>query len=226
MAATVSVEQVTGTAGSRTYTTKSTALNQVTRYYTTDSFAPSSANYPIPIPTAADGLSGSYWVTHCLNCTATGGMSYIKDVKWYITIAGATIGADWSLTGGGAKGHRGDLVIGVSSSTLAKMRASSSQGISSSAYVQATGTQGSFGYFISSDTNGHTYYKACAGSGGGMVSTKHFNSLANALMVQSGNALVGTTGRTHFIVTQVLVASGATQGDKTDKTATFVYSEI
>ena len=58
-----------------------------------------------------------------------------------------------------------------------------------------------------------------------MVSITNFNSPDNAYMVQSGNVVGASTGRSYCIVTQVIVGSGATQGEKADKTATFVYSE-
>jgi len=175
---------------------------------------------PIPIPTNDGGLSGSFWVTHCINITSTPS-SYVKNLKWYITMTSSNIGADWNL------GTNGDLMIGVSSAAAADTK-TWSQGFSSSSYNQASGTTGTFGYFLSSASNGHSYYRDIASAlSGGAASTKTYNSLANAYMVQSGSVMDNPgTGRSNFIATQVWVASGATQGDKPDKTATFVYSEV
>jgi len=131
------------------------------------------------------------------------------------------MGEDWLL------GNSGDLVIGVSANSVANARIST-QGFSSSAYDQSDGVQGTFGYFISAASNGHTAYKDNATAlSGGACSTAPFNSLANAYMVQSGQVVgAAGTGRSYFMVTQVLVGSGATQGDKADHTATYVYSEV
>jgi hypothetical protein len=59
-----------------------------------------------------------------------------------------------------------------------------------------------------------------------MIPITHFDNQTNALMVQSGQVVGAATGRSWCIATQVLVGSGATQGEKADKTATFVYSEV
>jgi len=218
MAATVQIEQVTGAAGSRTYTVKDTGTRL--RYYTADESGAALTTNPIPIPTVNDGLSGSYWATTCVNVTA-GPTSYIKNLRWYVTMASANMGLDWDL------GTNGDMVIGISSPTVASGR-TYTQGFSSNQYDQSDGTVGSWGYFISGPT-GHTFYSvSCSNAlSGGATSTGEFNSLANAYMVQSGQVMgSGATGRSYFIVTQIVVGSGAVQGDKPDKTATYVYSEV
>jgi len=215
MAATVQIEQVTGPAGAKVYTVKDQATR--TRYYTADESGSSLTTNPIPIPTVDSGVSGSYWATHCINVTV-GPSTYIKDLKWYVTMTSSSIGEDWDL------GTGGDMFIGISSASIALAR-SITQGFSANKYDQAEGVEGSFGYFISTN---HDYYISCSAPlSGGMTSTADFNSLANAFMVQSGQVVgAAGTGRSYFMATQILVASGAIQGDKADKTATFVYSEV
>jgi hypothetical protein len=218
MAATVQIEQITGpNIAGATYTVKSLATR--TRYYTADDSGASNTTNPIPIPTTDSGFSGSYWVTHCINATSPA-TQYIKNVRWYITYTSSNIGEDWNL------GNKGDLYIGISGGTIAEARAST-QGFPSSAYDQGDGVAGSFGYFISSTSNGHTYYRSVGGAlSGGCTSTADFNSLSNAYWVQSGNIQGTSGGRSYCIVTQVWVGSGAVQGDKPDKTATWVYTEV
>jgi len=212
MAATVQIEQATG--ASPDYTVKSTTAK--TRYYTADSSASGATTNPIPIPTENAGISGSFWVSHCINVTVAP-TAYIKDLRWYLTMTSSNMNDDWLL------GGSGDLMVGVSSASVSDAK-TLSQGCPNASYDQATGTTGSFGDYISSN---HTYYSACASAlSGGATSTKDYDSLANALMVQSGQVVAAATGRSDFLVTQVLVGSGATQGDKDDKTATFVYSEV
>lgn len=203
------------------------------RYMTYDDGSNSAiTTYPIPIPVAANGLSGSYYVTNCLNCTVAPD-TYIKDIKYYQTWTTSPC-ADWDLSGAGWAGIKlkPGLYIGISGVTIAAARnvASGSQGFPSGQYDQATGGQGVYGYMISNAVNGHSWYSGCANApSGGMVSIMNFNSLANAFVVQSGNVIhngsSNSVGRTKCIVTQVLVGSGATAGNKTDKTATWSYTE-
>jgi len=102
------------------------------------------------------------------------------------------------------------------------------QGFPSSSYDQAAGTVGSFGYNLSgTGAENHSFYSGCSSPMSGGASTiTDFDSVDNAYMVQSGQVVGAATGRSWCIATQVIVASGATQGEKTDKTATFVFSEV
>jgi hypothetical protein len=170
------------------------------------------------------GASGSYWVTHCLNVTVAPD-TYIKDIRYYQTWT-SDPDTDWSLSNGVTGDPAPGLYIGISAnaSTIAEARIFS-QGFPSGSYEQANGVEGTAGYLISSTTNGHDYYADPSAISGGMVQINHFDNLSNAYMVQSGQALGATTGRTNCIVTQVVVGSGATAGEKADKTATWVYSE-
>jgi len=237
--ATVQIEILYGTSPG-TFSARDTdvvANGGGTRYMTYDDGSDSSiTTYPIPIPTATNGASGSYWVTHCLNCTVAPD-TYIKNVKYYQTWTSSPC-ADWDLSGAGwaGTGIKPGLYIGISSQTIVAARnyISGGQGFPSSNYIQAGGGQGVYGYLISgyarSGWNGaHLYYSGAnrdgAPASGGMVSILNFNNLSNAYIVQSGNMVGAATGRSHCIVTQCLVGSGATAGNKTDKTATFSYTE-
>ena len=215
MAATVQIEEITGTAGSETYTVKNTS--KFSRYFTEDTHASSQTTNPIPIPTNNGGVSGSYWKTHCINVTVAPS-TYIKNLRYYINWAAhPSSTSEWDL------GYKGDHVIGISSATIADARIYT-QGFPTSQYDQATGVVGVYGDFISGN---HSYYSAIATAlSGGATSNYDFTTQGNAYMVQSGQVVGATTGRSYCIVTQVLVASGATQGEKADKTATFVYDEV
>jgi len=219
MPAKVEIEQLTGgPPGSETYTVK-TGTESGTRYYTMDSNLSGSSLNPIPIPTSDGGVSGSYWVTHCINVTQAP-TTEITDLRYYQSWS---IGPkkDWQL--GSSNSWSAGLYIGVSSASLTAIRGSSN-GFNSGSYCRASGTQGTSGYLISGN---HAYYEAIATAmSGGWCPIDPFNSVTNAYMVQKGQVVAADTGRSWCIVTQVLVGSGAIQGEKTDKTATFVYSEI
>ena len=213
MVATVQIEQVTGAFNSETWTVKNTEKN--VRYYTADTHVSSSSDNPIPIPLTNDGYSGSYWVTNCINVTVAPS-TYIKDLRYYQTWSTDPV-TDWTL------GYKGNMLIGVSSATIVAAR-TVTQGFPSSSYVQSTGSEGVYGNWISSN---HTYYNTAASAvSGGMTIVMDFNDLNNAYMVQSGQVVGAATGRSYCIATQVRVGSGATQGEKADKTATFVFSEV
>jgi len=124
-------------------------------------------------------------------------------------------------------GTGGDVIIGISSNTIADAKVFT-QGFPSSSYDQATGTVGLFGNWMSGqDATSHSYYSGCGSTmSGGATTIADFSDVDNAYMVQSGQVVGADTGRSWCIATQVIVASGATQGDKTDKTATFVFSEV
>ena len=208
MVATVSIKEITGSAGSPTYTLKDDSSNP-SRYYTADLADSASTSYPIPIPTA--GTNRSYWKSHCLDITS-GPDTYIKNVRYYQTWT-TDPNTDWAL------GTNGDLIVGVSSSSVDDCR-TLSQGCPPASYEQATGTPGSTGDALESS---HTYY---AGTSGKYKSITYFSSQSSALMVQSGQVVGASgTGKSYIVVTQVLVGPGATQGLKSDKTATFVYDE-
>jgi len=210
MVATVKIVEVTGSEASPTFTEKSTAAGSGSRYCTTDTAdINTAANYPIPIPDS--GTNRSYWKSHCLDITS-GPATYIKNVKYYQTWSNDPA-TDWSL------GSGGDLIVGVSSSSVTDCR-TLSQGCPLANYDQATGTEGQTGDPLETT---HSYYSATPGK---YMSITNFNSSDNALMVQAGEVVgSGETGKSYLVVTQLIVGSGATPGPKPDVTATFVYEE-
>ena len=210
MVATVEIKEITGPEASPTYTLKDDSAHP-SRYYTADIADSDSTDYPIPIPTTSGSINRSYWKSHCLDITS-GPSTYIKNVRYYQTWTSSPHD-DWNLGAGG------DLIVGVSSSSVSDCR-TKSQGCPQSQYDQATGTQGTTGDPIETH---HAYYKNCAGK---KMSITNFSSQSSALMVQSGQVVgAGETGKSYIVVTQVLVGSGATPGTKPDRTATFVYDE-
>ncbi len=220
------MEQITGaTPGTFTYKDNSGTAKSGTRYQTSDQVDGSLTTYPIPIPTVDLGFSGSYWTTHCINVTAAPS-TYIKNLKYYQTWTNSSR-VDWTL--GSSQATPAGLYIAVSASTVASCQ-TLTQGFPSSMYKQATGTESVAGTLISAATTGYTFFSGTSVGqprlSGGMCLIDNFNSQTNALMVQSGQVVGATTGRSYCIATQVIVGSGATQGEKSDKTATFVYSEV
>lgn len=210
MAATVVIKEITGSEANPTYTTKNTDIKS--RYYTADIPDSGSTSYPIPIPTTYGKVNPSFWKTHCLQVTS-GPEEYIKNIRYYQNWSShPSSSSEWDL------GYpSGDVVIGISGLTIAQAREQTA-GMPSSQYDQAHGAVGTSGARIDLE---HTYYT-------GAVSMYNFNSLANAFMVFSGQAFSGSnkTGLSYCVVTQVWVGSGASHGNKTDKTATWVYDEV
>ena len=216
--AVVQIEEVTGPAGAKVYTVKDDSGSLNSRYYTADHSGASLTTYPIPIPNGTGGgVSGSYWKTHCLAVTSEPSVK-LENIRFYVQWTSHP-SSQWTL------GYGGDHIIGVSSASIADCRILT-QGFSGNGYDEANGVQGEFGYLISGQQSAedHTYYSDCAN--GHYLSTWAFSSQAGALMVYSGQAIGATTGRLFHIVTQVKVASGATQGAKDAVTATWVYDEV
>jgi len=223
MVSTVQIEQMYGaTPGSFKIKDNSGTAKSGTRYQVSDQWDGSLTTYPIPIPVNDKGFSGSYWTTHCINVTAAPS-TYIKNLRYYQTWTNSSK-QDWAL--GSSNARNAGLYIAASSTTLANTRILT-QGFHSGQYKQATGTEGVCGTQISGGT-GYKWYSSnrVARISGGMVPIEKYNSVSTAFMVQSGQVVGATTGRSYCIATQVIVGSGATAGDKADKTATFVFSEV
>lgn len=226
MTATVHVEQISGTfPGTYKWKDNSGTEKSGTRYQTSDQWDGSLTTYPIPIPTVDQGASGSYWTTHCLNITVAPS-TYIKNLRYYQTWT-TSPRADWTL--GSSNTRTPGLYIGISSNSIADARILT-QGFHSGSYVQATGTEGTCGTLISAATTGYGFYSGTSAgqprASGGMIPIDNFSDVSTSFMVQSGQVVGASTGRSYCIATQVIVGSGATQGEKADKTATFVYSEV
>jgi hypothetical protein len=76
---------------------------------------------------------------------------------------------------------------------------------------------------MSDTTNGHTYYKVGSSNYAAPVDADTYVS-GSTLLVDS--TAYTTTGTSKCVVTQVKIATDATQGDKAAETLTFRYDEI
>lgn len=166
------------------------------RYCTADNNNPGTAN-PCVVPSA--GSYYSYWKTHSL--ALSGSFTKINNIKWYTdgTIA-------WDL------GTGGKVVVGV--------RDTGDNGCPVASYDQATGTGGTTGDYMDDGTNGHTYYKDQTAT---PADVTDYTS-GSVLSVDSTDYT--SAGTTKAVVTQVKLATDATQGAKSAETFTFRYDEI
>lgn len=170
------------------------------RYCTSDVYNPGSS-HPCVVPPTGQ-LYYSYWKSHRLAWTGIG--TQISNIKWYGP--GGDIGLLWGL------GTEGDVKIGI--------KGSAPHGCPDGQYDQATGTTDTTGDSMDDSTNGHAYYKGAAGD---VVSIDSYTS-ASPLLVD--NNVYTNDSHSYHVVTQVVIDNDATQGDKSDKTFTFVYDEI
>ena len=167
------------------------------RYCTSDTYNPGT-NYPCVIPSS--GYNYSYWKHHALSISGT--FTQVSNIKWYTD---GTIG--WTL------GTGGEVRVGI--------RDTGDNGCPPANYQQATGTQGTTGYAIEDATNGHAYYNTQTTP---TAPVTNYTS-ASPLTVDS-NTYTSATTATYAVVTQVKIASDATQGAQSAETFTFRYDEI
>lgn len=168
------------------------------RYCTTDSYNPGS-NYPCVVPTS--GNNYSYWKHHRIAWTGIG--TQISNIRWYTP---GNVASTWQL------GTGGQLMVGL--------RDSGDHGCPTANYQQATGTQGTTGHYIKDATNGHAYYNSQAATPGNADNYTSASPLTVDTTVYTDN------GASKSVVTQVNLATDATQGDKSNITFTFLYDEI
>ncbi len=166
------------------------------RYSLTDNPTPGIGN-PLVIPTT--GVNYSFWKHHCLNLWPT--FTQIDNIRWYTD---GTIG--WNV--GTASGF---LYVGKG--------ASGDIGCSTSSYVNASGSTTTGVWLLS----GHTYYQQ-----GGAISGTWINA---ATYVVGAPATVDSTAYatscfTKAIVTQIAVATTATQGTASPEEVNFRWDEI
>jgi hypothetical protein len=199
MTATVSIQE--GNGASVTWTTITSG-----RYCTTDSNAPGSNN-PCVVP--ASGYNYSYWKHHVLAFTGT--FTSISNIRWYTSGA---IKTNWAL---GTSGTGGMLMVGVLDTPT------NGNGCPYGSYDQADGTAGTTGYYMKDSSNGHTYYR---GQSVGVYDADSYLS-ASPLTVDTNTYTTSSSPAISYaVVTQVKIASDATQGDKASETLTFRYDEI
>ena len=171
------------------------------RYCTMDSYNPGLSN-PCVVPTA--DYNYSFWKSH--NIAFSGDFTQISNIRWYTS---GSVRTNWAL------GTNGGLFVAVKST--------GDNGCPVASYDQAAGTTGTTGYDIDNVTNGHTYYKS--------GTSNHAVPVDADTYVSGSTLLVDSTAYTSadvskLVVTQVKIATDATQGDKAAETLTFRYDEI
>lgn len=171
------------------------------RYCTMDSYNPGLSN-PCVVPTS--DLNYSYWKTH--NIAFSGDFTQISNIRWYTS---GSIATSWAL------GTDGYLAVGIKST--------GDNGCPIASYVIATGVQGTSGYFMDDATNGHTYYKSGSSNHAVPADADDYTS-ASTLLIDSGPYTSADASK--CVVTQVVIDTNATQGDKANETMTFRYDEI
>ncbi len=168
------------------------------RYCTTDAYNPGDT-YPCVVPAAS--LNYSYWKSHRIAWTGIG--TQISNIKWY---GPGNIASTWGL------GTLGFLSVGI--------RDSGDNGCPTANYQQAVGTAGTTGTKIKVATVGHAYY---LGQTADPADADDYTSGA-ALLVDSTVHTTNTASK--HVVTQAVIDTDATQGDKSNVTLTFQYDEI
>lgn len=167
------------------------------RYCTADNYNPGTDN-PIVIPAAS--FNYSYWKSHCL--TFTGTYTKINNIRLYCD---GTITWTW--------GTSGELRIGA--------RDTGDYGCPSGSYDQATGTPGTTG----DDVETHTYY---VGQTNKSDPITDFTSPGSECDIDTATDYTSPPDSSFYAVTQVKVdtaANGATPGQQTAETLTWLYDE-
>jgi hypothetical protein len=171
------------------------------RYCTMDSYNPNLSN-PCVVP-AAD-FNYSYWKTH--NIIFSGDFTQIGNIRWYTS---GSVRTSWAL------GTSGGLFVGVKST--------GDNGMPVASYMQAAGVQGTSGIFMGTVSTGHSYYR---------VGSSNYSAPVDADTYVAGSTLLVDTGPytsadvSKCVVTQVKIATDATQGDKANEVLTWRYDEI
>ena len=171
------------------------------RYCTMDSYNPGLSN-PCVVPTS--DYNYSFWKSH--NIAFSGDFTQISNIRWYTS---GSVRTNWAL------GTNGGLFVAVKST--------GDNGCPVASYDQAAGTVGTTGYAIDDVTNGHTYYKSGTSNHAVPVDADTYVS-GSTLLVDS--TAYTSAGVSKLVVTQVKIATDATQGDKAAETLTFRYDEI
>lgn len=198
MVATVTVVELTGAGPS--YTTITNRVRLFTADQATDQVTPQTT-FPVPIPAA--NFNYSYWKHVALELAGSG--FTITNIRHYGT--GSATG--WTYGTGGA------LLRGA--------RDSGDQGCPAGDYEQATGTQGTSGYYIGDGTNGHDYYK-----GQTAPTVDAAADTSGSPCVVDNTSTYVAAGYTKSVVLQVKVdtaANGSVQGTQTAYTFTWKYDE-
>jgi hypothetical protein len=201
----ISVVTVTGATWGE-YTLSGSGVGGVrTRYCSADIAASANigTSYPVEIPSA--GYNYSYWKTDFLKF-ASWDDTRVYNIRYYGD--GTQFDGETGLT----------VWIGISSATA-------NNGMPSSNYTQATGTQGSTGdpFWL----KGGFYYSSIRGNGNTCSGNLNSYTSDSPLWVQSGNTNdIEGNGYSWGVVHQVQVGSTATNGIKSPETRTWKYNII
>jgi hypothetical protein len=200
MVATVTVQEVTGASGSKSYTSISNRVRLFTKDQATNQVTPQT-DYPVPIPAA--GFNYSYWKHVCLDIAGSG--FTITNIRHYADAP--PIG--WNFGSGGElrRGNRDSGDHGVPLATD---------------YEQATGTEGTTGYDIGDGSDGHDYFK------GETTPTADVASDTSGSPATIDSTSHTSAEKSKAVCLQVKVdtaANGAVQGTQTAETLTWKYDE-
>ena len=197
MVATVSVHEFNGgSAGAGV----ATVITQG-RYCTMDSYNPGLAN-PCVVPSA--GLNYSFWKHH--NIAFSGDFTQISNIRWYTS---GSVRVNWAL--------------GTNGGLFAAVKSTGDNGCPLASYAIAAGTQGTTGIPIDTVSTGHLYYRS--GSSNHAVPVNADTYVAGStLLVDSGPYT--SAGSSKCVVTQVVIDTDATQGDKANESVSWRYDEI
>jgi len=176
------------------------------RYATVDAYLPGDSN-PCVVPTS--GNNYSYWKNHRIAWTGIG--TKISNIRWYTS---GHIATNW--TPGASCG----LFVAQKANG-----ASVGHGCPTASYQAAGGSVGETGYAIYAATasGGHVYYNPTSSQPTPPVNADTFTSLA-PLLVDPREYTTDT--HSFHVVSQVMLGTDATQGDKPNETLTFRYDEI
>lgn len=196
MVATTNVEECNG-AGAGTWT----VITQG-RYCTRDAYNP-VLNDPCVVPLA--DFNRSYAKSHRLAWSGT--YTQISNIRWYTS---GNIKTNWALGTGGM--------------LLVCKKSTGDNGCPTGSYDQATGVQGTSGNDVDDAGVGHAYYKTGTSNHAAPIDAD--TCLSGAPLTVDTTAYGPGGGHSKHVVTQALIASDATQGDKANETFTWRYDEI
>ena len=190
MAATVNWIEVNGASVQTVITTG--------RYASKDQYNPANA-YPVVVPPS--GFAYSYWKHFGLELSG----SFTQCDNFRVHTSGA-IKSNWLLgTGGKLMFFRRDT---------------GDHGCPIESYEQATGVEGSTGYYGKDPVNGHDYYKSEA------AEPIDADSCTSGSPLTLDTTVYTEGGTTKLLVSQLKVADDATQGDKATESLTATWNEI
>ena len=200
MAATIVVQEVIGSVGSKTFTTVTNRVRLFTADQATNQTTP-QITYPVPIPPSSSKYS--FWKHVCLDVSGT--FTSVSNIRHY---SDGAIGWNFGASGALLRGNMdsGDDGCGVDTANS-----------HSDEYDQATGTGGDTGDTIASS---HSKYS------GETTPTADIESDTSGSPCTLESGSLTEAGKSKAVVLQVKVDSDATSGVQTAETLTFKYDVI